>query len=147
MTYPIGSLRKLQQGATSIRAITMASCMLAAIPVFAQSQDAARALNLFQQLLQPQKQNAAPAGVPVNLALPINPAQPLNPANFLGNALSGGNTNRAAGNAAMAVDLVSLLSHSLTQIDQMELAMGNRLDALSGKPAKNSTTNSKAKKH
>lgn len=92
--------------------------LLTAAPVPAQSQDAARALNLFQQLLQPQ-QHTAPSPVPVN------------PAGFLGNALSGGTANRNAANAATAVDLVGLLSQSATQIDQtQEIEIGRQLAAI-----------------
>ncbi len=98
--------------------------LLTAASVPAQSQDAARALNLFQQLLQPQ-QNTAPSPVPVN------PAQPVNPAGFLGNALSGGSTNRNAANVALAADLVGLLSQSATQIDQnQEIEIGRQLSAV-----------------
>jgi len=111
----------------------LALCLVVSTPAAAQSQDAARALNLFQQLLQP-NQNAAPAPVlplPVNPARPINPAQPVNPAGFLGNALSGGTTNRNAGNVAMAADLVGLLSQSATQIDQpQEIEIGRQLSAV-----------------
>ncbi len=89
--------------------------LLTAASVPAQSQDAARALNLFQQLLQPQ-QNTAPSPVPVN------------PAGFLGNALSGGTANR---NAASAADLVGLLSQSATEIDQtQEIEIGRQLSAV-----------------
>ena len=132
MKHPIGTIPERRHGAMSIRRFIIASCLLAMAPAFAQSQDAARALNLFQQLLQPQKQNAVPpAVVPVNPGLPVNPAQPLNPANFLGNALSGGNTHKAAGNVAMAADLVGLLSQSATQIDQpQELEIGRQLAAV-----------------
>lgn len=84
MKHLIRSIGKLRHGATSIHAITMAGCLLTAIPAFAQNQDAARALNLFQQLLQPQKQNVAPALVPVNPGLPVNPALPVKNATATG---------------------------------------------------------------
>lgn len=97
----------------------LALCLVISTPAAAQSQDAARALNLFQQLLQP-TQNAVP--------LPVNP---VNPAGFLGNALSGGNTNRNGGNVAMAADLVGLLSQSASQIDQsQEIEIGRQLAAV-----------------
>lgn len=48
-----------------------------------------------------------------------------------GNALSGGNTNRSAGNVAMAADLVGLLSQSASQIDQpQEIEIGRQLSAV-----------------
>ncbi len=108
----------------------LALCLIVSTPAAAQSQDAARALNLFQQLLQP-KQNALPSPVvplPIN---PVNPAMPINPAAFLGNALSGGNIIRNVGNAAVAGDLIGLLSQSATQIDQpQEIEIGKQLAAV-----------------
>lgn len=117
--------------ARSASALALGLALLASAA--AQSQDAGRALNLFQQLLQP-KQNAAPAPVlpiPVNPAGPGNPAQQSNPAGLLGNALSGSNTNRNAANTAMAGDLIGLLSQSATQIDQpQEIEIGQQLSAV-----------------
>lgn len=104
------------------------SCGIAA----AQSQDAAKALNLFQQLLRP-AQNAAPAPQqPVNPALPLAPALPNNPAGVLGNALGGAaSSGKAAGNAALAADLMSLLSQSATQIEPaQEIEIGRQLSAV-----------------
>lgn len=92
----------------------------------AQSQDAARALNLFQQLLRPQ-QNATPP------PQPVNPAQPLttNPPAILGNALAGAGASQATGNAALAVDLIGLLSQSAAQIDTpQEVDIGRQLAAV-----------------
>jgi predicted Zn-dependent protease len=91
--------------------------------VSAQNQNAANALNLFQQLLRP-AQNAAPA------PQPVNPALPANAAGFLGNAL-GGATGTGAGKAAMAGDLMNLLSQSTTQIEPaQEIEIGRQLSAI-----------------
>ncbi len=99
---------------------------------WAQNQDAAKALNLLQQLLRP-AQNNTPPPQPVNPALPlapVAPALPANPAGFLGNAL-GGSTGKAAGNAAMAGDLMNLLSQSSTQIEPtQEIEIGRQLSAV-----------------
>jgi len=102
---------------------------------WAQNQDAARALNLFQQLLRP-AQNAAPPPQPVNPALPLAPAAaaasllPASPAGMLGNALAG-STGMATGNAAMAADLMNLLSQSSTQIEPaQEIEIGRQLSAV-----------------
>lgn len=106
-------------------ASALALCLIVSTPAAAQqSQDAARALNLFQQLLQP-NQNAVPPPV-----VPL-PGTPVSPAGLLGNALSGGNANRNVGNVAMAADLVGLLSQSATQIDQpQEIEVGRQLAAV-----------------
>ncbi len=134
MTHPVAQAnlpRWITRGAGAL-----ALCAAVSVPAVAQSPDAARALNLFQQLLQPNQNGVAPPVVPLpvnpaNPARPINPAQPINPAGFLGNALSGGNINRNAGNVAMAADLVGLLSQSATQIDQpQELEIGRQLSAV-----------------
>ncbi|MEP6968952.1 MAG: M48 family metallopeptidase [Betaproteobacteria bacterium] len=126
------SLRAWLRRSVRLGAVRLTISMLALVPAWAQSQDAGRALNLFQQLLQPPRQNAAPAPVPANPLLPANPAQPVNPAGFLGNALiGGGNTSRAAGNAAVATDLVGLLSQSATQIElPQEIEIGRQLSAV-----------------
>lgn len=114
------------------------------IPALAQNQDAARALNLFQQLLRPNQQGAAPLPLPVNPALPVAPVVPgqqvlpVNPAlpgnaatGVLGNALAGSGAARAAGNAALAGDLFSLLSQSGSQIDEpQEIEIGRQLSAV-----------------
>lgn len=91
--------------------------------VSAQNQNAANALNLFQQLLRP-AQNAVPA------PQPANPALPANPAGFLGNAL-GGATGTGAGKAAIVGDLMNLLSQSTTQIEPaQEIEIGRQLSAI-----------------
>lgn len=93
----------------------------------AQSQDAAKALNLFQQLLRP-AQNTAPAPQPVIPALPLAPNLPANPGGMLGNALAG---SSSAGKAAMAADLMGLLSQSTTQIEPpQEIDIGRQLSAV-----------------
>jgi predicted Zn-dependent protease len=136
MNHTRVSLISLLRASLRGGAVALACGMFTTAPAWSQSQDAARALNLFQQLLQQPKQNNAP--VPVNPALPVlpvqpaNPAQPLNPAGLLGNALSGsGNAHRAAGNAALAADLVGMLSQSTAQIDlPQELEIGRQLSAV-----------------
>jgi predicted Zn-dependent protease len=136
MTRTSLGLKSLVRESLRGGAVALVCGIFTAAPAWSQSQDAARALNLFQQLLQPPRQNSAPQ--PVNPALPVlpvqpvNPAQPLNPAGLLGNALSGGgNVNRAAGNAALAADLVGMLSQSTTQIDvPQELEIGRQLSAV-----------------
>lgn len=116
--------------------LALACGMFPAVPAWSQSPDAARALNLFQQLLQQPKQNNAPVQVnpalPVLPAQPVNPSQPLNAGGLLGNALSGGgNVNRAAGNAALAADLVGMLAQSTAQIElPQELEIGRQLSAV-----------------
>lgn len=103
---------------------------------WAQSPDAAKALNLFQQLLRPQQnppppqQPALPA-MPVQPTLPMAPVLPTNPAGFLGQALSGGGVAIGTGNVAMAADLMGLLSQSTTQIDTpQEIEIGRQLAAV-----------------
>ncbi len=108
--------------------MALCMCVLSFYPGLAQSQDASKALNLFQQMLRP---NQAPVPVPANPGLPANPALPISPAGLLGNALSGAGGGRAAGNAAMAADLVGLLSQSTSQIDQpQEIEIGRQLSAV-----------------
>lgn len=108
--------------------MALCMCILSFYPGLAQSQDASKALNLFQQMLRP---NQAPVPVPANPGLPANPALPISPAGLLGNALSGAGGGRAAGNAAMAADLVGLLSQSTSQIDQpQEIEIGRQLSAV-----------------
>lgn len=120
---------------TAASALMLAAAVLSSGSLLAQSQDASRALNLFQQLLRP-NQNAAPVqpanpALPVNPALPANPGLPSGPAGFLGNALIGTSNSKGAGNAAMATDLVGLLSQSATQIDQpQEIDIGRQLAAV-----------------
>lgn len=124
--------RWLRQRCAMLGAAVLLSGALCSTGASAQNQDAARALNLFQQLLRP-AQNAAPPPQPVNPALPIAPNLPANnPAGLLGNALGGAaNTGKAAGNAALAADLVSLLSQSTTQIDPaQEIEIGRQLSAI-----------------
>lgn len=111
-------------------AATLTLGLLSGAPASAQSQDAAKALNLFQQLLRP-AQNAAPAPQPVNPVMPVAPAQPVNPAGILGNALVGAGAGTASGNAAMAVDLMNLLSQSTAQIEPaQEIDIGRQLSAV-----------------
>jgi predicted Zn-dependent protease len=136
MTPTSFALKPLLRIALRSGAVVLACGLFAAVPAWSQTQDAARALNLFQQLLQQPKQNNAP--LPVNPALPVlpaqpvNPSQPLNPGGLLGNALTGGgNVNRAAGNAALAADLVGMLAQSTAQIDlPQELEIGRQLSAV-----------------
>jgi predicted Zn-dependent protease len=68
----------------------------------------------------------------MNPALPLAPALPNNPAGLLGNALGGGAaTGKAAGNAALAADLMGLLSQSTTQIEPtQEIEIGRQLSAV-----------------
>ncbi len=111
-------------------AAVLALGLLSGAPLPALSQDATKALNLFQQLLRP-AQNSAPAPQP---AQPAAPAQPANPAAaILGNALigSGAGSGTAAGNAALASDLMNLLSQSTTQIEPaQEIEIGRQLSAV-----------------
>ncbi len=108
--------------------MALCMCVLSFYPGLAQSQDASKALNLFQQMLRP---NQAPVPVPANPGLPANPALPIGPAGLLGNALSGAGGGRSAGNAAMAADLMGLLSQSTSQIDQaQEIEIGRQLSAV-----------------
>lgn len=94
------------------------TALLALSTAHAQSNDAGRALNLFNSLLRGGQ--AAPAPQPA-------PANPANPANAL-KATLGGNT--AAANPAMG-DLVQMLSQSLDQIDEpREIEIGRQLAAV-----------------
>ncbi len=114
---------------SALAAATLTLGLLSVAPLPAHSQDATKALNLFQQLLRP-AQNAAPAPQPVQ---PAAPAQPVNPAGLLGNALigAGAGTGAAAGNAALASDLMNLLSQSTTQIEPaQEIEIGRQLSAV-----------------
>jgi len=91
-------------------------------PAIAQSQDAAKALNIFQQLVRP-GQNAVP--------VPVPPNQPASPAGLLGNALSGNTVGKGPANAGQVTDLFSLLSQSTEQIDEpKELEIGRQLAAV-----------------
>ena len=87
--------------------------------VLAQSQDAAKALNLFQQLVRP---GQAPAVVP---------GAPASPPGVLGNALSGNVAGKGVANAAQATDLLGLLSQAGEQIDEpKEIEIGRQLAAV-----------------
>lgn len=135
-----------RQSALAI-AVSAALLLATGLPgaAWAQSQDAAKALNLFQQLLRPQQQPASPqapatpaipgipgmAGIPINPALPIAPSLPTNAAGLLGSALSGAAGGQASGNTAMAADLMGLLSQSGTQVDTPhEIEIGRQLAAI-----------------
>lgn len=85
----------------------------------AQSQDAAKVLNLFQQLVRP---GQAPA---------VLPGAPASPAGILGNALSGNVAGKGVPNAAQATDLLGLLSQANEQIDEpKEIEIGRQLAAV-----------------
>ena len=87
--------------------------------VLAQSQDAAKALNLFQQLVRP---GQAPVAVP---------GTPATPAGALSNALSGNVAGKGIANAAQATDLLGLLSQANEQIDEpKEIEIGRQLAAV-----------------
>lgn len=119
---------------------------LTALPAKAQSQGAAKALNIFQQLVQPNQQVAPAPAVPAAPAVPGFPGLPglpvgvpgvpagLSgaPAGLLGNALSGNvGGARAANNAGAALDLVGMLSQSVEQIDDTkEAEIGRQLAAV-----------------
>ena len=88
----------------------------------AQSQDAARALNIFQQLVRPGQAPAVPVAVP---------GVPAAPGGVLGNALSGNVAGKGVANASQATDLLGLLSQSNEQIDEpREIEIGRQLAAV-----------------
>ena len=141
-----------QQGLTVLGLALTFAAGLAALPAMAQGQGAAKALNIFQQLVQPNQQVAptpAVPGVPATPGLPGFPgfpglpglpvavpgvpvSLPGAPAGLLGNALSGNvGGARTANNAAAALDLVGLLSQSVEQIDDTkEAEIGRQLAAV-----------------
>ena len=85
----------------------------------AQGQDAAKAINIFQQLVRPAAPTAPAPGVPAS------------PGGLLGNALSGNAPGKGVANAGQAADLFSLLSQSTEQIDEpKELEIGRQLAAV-----------------
>lgn len=97
--------------------LTLLACLA---PVAAQNNDAANALNLFQNLLR--------GGQPAPAAPP-----PTTPANLAGGLLNGLVPGAAGAQAARpgAQDLVQLLSQSLEQIDEpKEIQIGRQLAAM-----------------
>ncbi len=138
MTHLPLHLRRVPCRSIAVSMALLLASSISGTSAWAQNQDAAKALNLFQQLLRPQQnpvlpqQPSAPA-MPVSPVLPMAPALPANPAGFLGNALGGTGTasGKAVGNAAMAADLMGLLSQSSTQVDMpQEIEIGRQLAAV-----------------
>ena len=126
MTTPT---RPASRRPSALAAAALALGLWSVHPLPAHSQEATKALNLLQQLLRPAP-NAAPAPQPVQ---PAAPAQAPNPAGLLGNALigAGAGSGTAAGNVALASDLMNLLSQSTTQIEPaQEIEIGRQLAAV-----------------
>ena len=95
--------------------VACASLFLVA-PAASQSQGAANALGILQQLIQPGPGGATTPGAP---------------AGVLGNALSGNASGKGAAGAGAALDLVGLLSQSNEQIDEpREIEIGRQLAAV-----------------
>ena len=104
-----------------LRLLVLAASIATGASAFAQNQDAAKMLNLFQGLIKP--------GQP---AQPVQPQQPAtNPlANMLGNAVAPAAVN-ANNPASRGADLISMLSQSVEQIDEpREIEIGRQLSAV-----------------
>ena len=88
----------------------------------AQSQDASKALSIFQQLVRPGQAPAVPAAIP---------GAPAAAGGILGNALSGNVAGKGVANISQASDLMGLLSQANEQIDEArEIEIGRQLAAV-----------------
>ncbi len=140
--------RRLRRCSVAAAAALLLAASLPGPNARAQSPDATKALGIFQQLLRTQQGAAQPqapvAPTQVNPALPLAPGLPLAPAmpaapaalpavpaGLLGGATGGVGAGKAGTNAAMAVDLMALLSQSSSEIGvPQEIETGRQLAAV-----------------